>query len=135
MPECSNFGDFDFGPLRSLENETPATRMAFVRRLWPQISAGLDAGHNLVVVHQRLAAGGFDIPYSTLAVYVNRIRLEQARTKTSRTRPVEKTSPKRTQPPPSQARTDPLANLEKYGTANLPGFHFTGEPPDPDKLF
>jgi hypothetical protein len=135
MPESNTLGEHDLEPLCSLPDELPATRIALVRRLWPQISAALHAGHNLVVVHERLTEGGFVIPYSTLAACVHRIRLEQARTLPSRARPVEKTSPKRTQPLPSQARTDPLANLEKYGTANLPGFHFTGEPPDPDKLF
>ena len=133
MPESNTLGEHDLGPLSSLPDELPATRIALVRRLWPQISAALHAGHNLVVVHDRLTEGGFVLPYSTLAACVHRIRLEQARTLPSRARPVEKTVQKRTQPRPGQA--DPLANLEKYGTANLPGFHFTGEPPDPDKLF
>ena len=109
--------------------------MAFVRRLWPDISTALNAGHNLMVVHQRLTAGGLEIPYSTFLVYVNRIRLEQARTSRPRPRIVEGSPQKRTTAPPKPRQADPLANLEKYGTASLRKFDFPGEPPDPKKLF
>ena len=135
MPDCSDFGDFDPAPLRALQNEPPATRMAFVRRLWPDIRAALNVGHNLMVVHQRLTAGGLDIPYSTFLVYVNRIRLEQARTSRPRPRVVEGSAQKRTTAPSKSSQADPLANLEKYGTASLRKFDFPGEPPDPKKLF
>jgi hypothetical protein len=110
--------------------------MALVRDIWPEINAALKAGHRLTVVHKRLATGGCHIAYRTLASCVNRIRLEQARTPRSRTVPVKTTVETRAQPARlGQDRPDPLANLEKYGTGSLPGFHFTGDLPDPDKLF
>ena len=135
MPESSQFGERDLGRLSALLDELPSSRIALVRRLWPQISAVPDAGHNLVAVHQRLTQGGFDIPYSTLAACVHRIRLEQARPLPTRARRVEKTTDKRAQPPQRRPEHDPLANLEKYGTASLRRFDYPGEPPDPKKLF
>jgi len=79
MPEVNKLRKVDLAPLRALPGETPATRMAFVRQLWPDINAALNFGHRLMVVHQRLTTGGFEIPYRTLVSCVNRIRLEQKR--------------------------------------------------------
>jgi hypothetical protein len=135
MPKFNNVDKGDLAPLRALQNEPPTTRMALVRQLWPEISAALTAGHRLTEVHQRLVAGQFDVPYRTLVYCVNRIRLEQARAKPLRPRAVTNADHKRAPTSKPSDRADPLANLEKYGTASLPGFHFTGDLPDPDKLF
>jgi len=135
MPESSQFGERDFGRLSALLDELPSRRIALVRRLWPRISPALDAGHNLVVVHQRLAEDGLDIPYSTLAACVHRIRLERTRSLPTRARRAEMTTDKRAHPPQRLTERDPLANLKKYGTESLRRFDYPGEPPDPKKLF
>jgi hypothetical protein len=152
MPELNKLREVDLAPLRALQGETPATRIAFVRQVWPDISAALNAGHSLTVVHQRLTAGGFDIPYRTLVSCVNRIRLEQARTVAGVSRPAKVTPPRagiraaHGAPTPDSAGSSsgavpprssrhPLANVLEHERRKLPGFHFTGEPPDPNKLF
>ena len=135
MPESSKFGERDFGRLSALLDELPSRRIALVRRLWPQISAALDAGHNLVVVHQRLAEDGLNLLYSTLAACVHRVRLERARSLPTRARRAEKTTDNRAQPSQRPTEHDPLANLKKYGTESLRRFDYPSEPPDPKKLF
>jgi len=140
MPEFNRKTEFDLGPLRALQSETP-TRMAAVRRVWPEICAALSAGHSLKMVQRRLSDGGFGIPYRTLVSCVNRIRREQARLGSSGMRH-RKAAPRTGLPemPPAKDRTDsakrdPMENLRKYGTDSRPRFRFTGEPPDPSKLF
>jgi hypothetical protein len=152
MPDLNKLREVDLAPLRALHSETPATRIAFVRQLWPDISAALNAGHSLTIVHQRLISGGVDIPYRTLVSCVNRIRLEQARTVAGVSRPARVTPPSagiraahgaptpdssgnsNGAVPPRSSR-HPMANLLEHDSRKLPGFHFTGEPPDPEKLF
>jgi len=135
MPESNQVGERSLGPLSSLPDKLPSTGIGLVRRLWPKIDAALKAGHNLVAVHESLREGGFDVPYSTLTSCVQRIRLEQARTAPSRAASAKKPLPKVASQPTSVGERDPMANLRKYGTGKVPGFHFTGEPPDPKKLF
>jgi len=135
MPESNNLRKGDIGRLRALQSEAPPTRVALVRQLWPDIGAALAAGHSLTEVHRRLVAGDFDISYRSLVYCVNRIRLEQAKTAPARTGSARKPLPKVATQPTSVGERDPMANLRKYGTGKVPGFHLTGEPPDPKKLF
>jgi hypothetical protein len=133
MSEFNKYGDADLGALRRLCDELPTGRIALVRRLWPEISVALDAGHSLIVVHRKLSEGGFELPYRTFVWCVNRIRLEQARTVPLRLR--GRRAAEQTHPPDQrQAERDPLANLRKYGTDKLPRFDFNSIP-DPEKLF
>ena len=133
MPESNEVGERTLGPLSSLPDRLPSTRIGLVRRLWPQIDAALNAGHNLVAVHESLREGGFDIPYSTLTACVHRIRREQSRPLRHRPHVAEKADQTRPEPDSSAPR-DPLANLKKYGSKYRPRFEWTGIP-DPSKLF
>jgi len=84
MSETNELQDVDLSPLRALRREAPATRMAQVRKAWPDIRFALEAGHSLKVVHQRLKQGGLSIPYRTLVGYVSRIRFEQSKNSSPR---------------------------------------------------
>jgi hypothetical protein len=53
--------------------------MAFVRGLYPEISATVQMGHTLKDIHQRLAEDGVEVSYTVLLSYINRIRREKAR--------------------------------------------------------
>ena len=111
MSANNELQDVDLSPLRALRREAPATRMAKVRKAWPDIRAALEAGHSLKVVHQRLSQGGLSIPYRTLVAYVNRIRFEQS--KNARPRATEGKRPSSLSLPRARSLTltgsDPLA--------------------------
>ena len=133
MSEFNRYGDADLTPLCKLRDELPTGRIALIRRLWPEISVAMNAGHSLIVVHRKLSEGGFELPYRTFVWCVNRVRLEQARIAPlhmRRRRTLEQTRP----PDQGRAERDPLANLRKYGTDKLPRFDFNSIP-DPEKLF
>src|SRR5215467_10693820 len=63
----------------SLKSEKPHSKMAVLRGLYPEISATLIVGHTLKDIHQRLAEDGFEISYTVLLTYLNRIRREKVR--------------------------------------------------------
>jgi hypothetical protein len=68
-----------FERFRSLKSERPRSKMAVLRGLYPEISATLLVGHTLKDIHQRLVEDGFEISYTVLLTYLNRIRLEKGR--------------------------------------------------------
>jgi hypothetical protein len=64
---------------RSLKNEKPRSKMAFLRGLYPEIASTLQMGHTLKDIHQRLVEDGVDVSYTVLLNYISRIRRERAR--------------------------------------------------------
>ena len=63
--------------LRNLTTEMPTTKMGQVRWAWQDIQSALDAGHTLLVVHERLNEVGIEIGYRTLSLYIGRLQREQ----------------------------------------------------------
>ena len=62
---------------RALKTETPRSKIALFRSLYPEISATLRIGHTLREIHERLAEDGVDISYALLRNYMSRMRREQ----------------------------------------------------------
>ena len=79
MPDITKLEISWLKPLRALLRETPVTQAALIRAAWPDIKAVLDAGYTLRAVHAKLSEGGVNLPYSTLARYVNRLRAVETR--------------------------------------------------------
>jgi len=114
--------------------------MTSIRRAWPEIVATLKAGHSLKRVCESLNADGVAVEYKTLRAYVSILRREQNQRSMVvpvkpvpgpvvqvLQRPVPETKP--------QERSNPLATAMEY-LSKVRGFqNFTGEPPDPDKIF
>jgi|GEM_PF-2109123 len=92
---------------RELKNEKPRSKMAFLRGVYPEIAATLQMGHTLKDIHQRLVEDGIEVSYTVFLSYVNRIRLEKARSPFVQNRQLL-TAPAPTEKPPA-AREDPLA--------------------------
>ena len=67
----------DLTPLRALSQERPSSKMALIRRAWPDILAALKVGHSLKRVCERLREDGILIGYNTLCSCVSRLRREQ----------------------------------------------------------
>ena len=63
--------------LRALSRERPCSKMALIRRSWPDILAALRAGHSLKRVCERLSDEGIPIGYRTLCSYVSRLRRDK----------------------------------------------------------
>jgi hypothetical protein len=130
--------------LRALCAEKPDRTMARVRLLWPLIQTALEGGHSLKRVCERLNEDGFAINYRTLSTCVSIVRRETRRPSVNARKHRARPSAIASTAPPTTAlaaltshesQRDPLANLRKYGTDRLPGFHSAEEPPDPEKLF
>ena len=61
---------------RALKNETPKSKIALSRSLYPEIVATLRIGHTLREIQERLAEDGVDISYALLRNYISRMRRE-----------------------------------------------------------
>jgi len=115
--------------------------MVLIRHAWPDILAALNSGHTLKRVRGRLNEVGISVKYKTLSAYVGILRREQARLAAP---PLERKP--RPAPFPDQipvpatsvaaiSRSNPFATAMEY-LNKVRGFqNFTGEPPDPDKIF
>src|SRR5215471_991686 len=137
--------------------EKPHSTMALIRHAWPDILAALNSGHNLKRIHRRLNEVGIAVKYKTLSAYIIILRREQAQRSAPSLmpsgsppragRPAIGDPPKpRSAPVPDPvhvpetstsviSRPDPLATAMEY-LNKVRGFqNFTGEPPDPDKIF
>jgi hypothetical protein len=115
--------------------------MASIRHLLPDILAARNSGHTLKRVCRRLNELGIDIKYKTLSAYVGILRREQSRRSTingeRKPQLVAVPEPVRVFPTsaPAISRPSPLATAMEY-LGKVRGFqNFTGEPPDPDKIF
>ena len=119
----------------------PDSKVTSIRRAWPEIAATLDAGHSLKRVCECLNADGVAVEYKTLGAYVSILRREQnQRSMVVPNKPAVPGSvvqvPQRPVPETKrQERSNPLATAMEY-LSKVRGFqNFTGEPPDPDKIF
>src|SRR5215831_14016042 len=65
--------------LAALRENTPRTKAARVRALWPEIKAALEKGHTLKAVCDCLEADGIAITVQTLGSYLTRIRRNSLR--------------------------------------------------------
>jgi hypothetical protein len=119
-------------------------KMASIRHAWPDIVAVLNAGHSLKRVCECLNADGIAIEYKTLRAYVSILRREQNRRSMqvidhkARSTPVSGPVHLPLRPVAATSRPDlsnPMATAMEY-LNRVRGFqNFTGEPPDPDKIF
>ena len=66
-------------PVAALADEKPATLMAPLRNVWPEVEKAIRVGHTLVVIHRRLNQMGIPITYRRLAVYRGRIQREKVK--------------------------------------------------------
>lgn len=64
-------------PIASLAGERPATLMAQLRAIWPDVERALNVGHTLRVIHRRLNQMGIPITYRRLTVYRGRLQREK----------------------------------------------------------
>ena len=118
------------------------SKIASIRDAWPDILTALKAGHTLKHVCERLNEAGVAVEYKMLRAYVSVVRREQSRPvptppklkpRSARV-PVPDPLP-HPAPAPTPSRPNPLATAMEY-LSKVRGFqNFTGEPPDPDKIF
>jgi hypothetical protein len=131
-------GLIDLNRLAALREENPRSLMAYIRFAWPEIRAALDRGHTLKAVHQRLQECGINIGYRHLSSYVGRLR-QQDRRSDMPSPPIAGRKAGVAEPPerPAAVResnpNDPLANVRER-TKKRPGFNFSDEPADEEKL-
>jgi hypothetical protein len=64
-------------PVAELASEKPATLMAQLRAVWPEVERALEVGHTLRVIHRRLSQMGIPITYRRLTVYRGRLQREK----------------------------------------------------------
>jgi hypothetical protein len=118
----------------------PDSTMTSIRRAWPEIAATLNPGHSLKRVCECLNADGVAVDYKTLRAYVSILRREQnPRSMVVSDKPAPGPVvqvPKRPESETKrQQRSNPLATAMEY-LSKVRGFqNFTGEPPDPEKIF
>ena len=66
-------------PVAELASEKPATLMAQLRAVWPEVERALEVGHTLRVIHRRLNQMGIPITYRRLTVYRGRLQREKGK--------------------------------------------------------
>jgi hypothetical protein len=136
----------DLTRLAALREESPKSLMGCIRLAWPDIKSALDRGHSLKLIHERLNECGIRIGYRHLSVYVGRLRRQtpapvpsksasgpqpDATATLQRDRAAHRRE--KEQISPEDSRPDPLANVRER-MKKRPGFQFSDEPADEDKL-
>ena len=125
-------------PVAELASEKPATLMAQLRAVWPEVERALQVGHTLRVIHRRLNQMGIPITYRRLTVY--RGRLQREKEKNGRSLAKAQTA---IQPiaagidggPGSAAKTfDPLFNFREQEKKRVV-WQYPSGPPGESKLF
>ena len=118
------------------------SKMASIRHAWPDIVAVLNAGHSLKRVCECLNADGVAVEYKTLRAYVSILRREQNQRSMpvidhkARSTPVSGPVQVPLRPVPATSRlSDPMATAMEYLNRVRVFQSFTGDPPDPDKIF
>ena len=118
------------------------SKIASIRDAWQDILTALKAGHTLKHVCERLNEAGVAVEYKMLRAYVSVLRREQSR----ETPPLLQPEPRSAcvpvpdslphpAPAPTTSTPNPLATDMDY-LSKVRGFqNFTGEPPEPDKIF
>ena len=123
-------------PVAELASEKPATLMAQLRAVWPEVERALEVGHTLRVIHRRLNQMGIPITYRRLTVYRGRLQREKKKSDRSLAKA-------QTVIPPNAAGADggsasktfdPLFNFREQEKKRVVWQYPTG-PPDESKLF
>jgi hypothetical protein len=110
--------------VEALAQQKPATLMAQLRSVWPQVEEALKIGHSLRVIHERLNMAGIAISYRRLRVYRGRIQRGKKVTGAAQPETVEH---------PKAQTFDPLANLREQEQKRVDWQYPLG-PPDERKL-
>ena len=125
-------------PVAELASEKPATLMAQLRAVWPEVERALQVGHTLRVIHRRLNQMGIPITYRRLTVYRGRLRREKEKigrilAKTQTVIPPI-VAGKDGGSGPGSKTFDPLFNFREQEKKRVIWQYPTG-PPDESKLF
>ena len=116
-------------PVDTLAREKPATLMAQLRAVWPQVDEALKAGHKLRLIHKRLNMAGIPISYQCLIVYRGRIERRKKARGTSPKAPLSTGAAENT-----TKAVDLLANLRAQEQKRVV-WQYPSGPPDESKLF
>ena len=112
----------------ALSSEKPATLMAQLRAVWPDVQRASQVGHTLRVIHRRLNQMGIPITYRRLTVYRGRLQREKTKTVTA---PVSLAT--EGEPAPVSKAFDPLANWKAQEKKRV-DWKYPSGPPDERKL-
>jgi hypothetical protein len=124
-------------PIASLASEKPATLIAQIRAVWPDVERALNVGHTLRVIHRRLNQMGIPITYRRLTVY--RGRLQREKEKSGRSPSSGQTIMAPTSLGtgsdfgPSLKTFDPLSNFREQEKKRVV-WQYPSGPPDESKL-
>ena len=124
-------------PVVSLASEKPATLMAQLRAVWPDVERALNVGHTLRVIHRRLNQMGMPITYRRLTVYRGRLQREKEKSgrvlaKTQTVIPPIAAGKDDGSGPASKA-FDPLSNFREQEKKRVV-WQYPSGPPDESKL-
>ena len=121
----------------SLAVEKPATLMAQLRALWPDVERALHVGHTLRVIHRRLNQMGIPITYRRLTVYRGRLQREKENNGRSSVKAQTVVSPiaaeKDGDSGPASKAFDPLSNFREQEKKRVV-WQYPSGPPDESKL-
>jgi len=115
-------------PVAALSSEKPATLMAQLRAVWPDVQRASQVGHTLRVIHRRLNQMGIPITYRRLTVYRGRLQREKTKTVTA---PVSLAT--EGEPAHLSKAFDPLANWKVQEKKRV-DWKYPSGPPDERKL-
>ena len=125
-------------PVAELASEKPATLMAQLRAVWPEVERALEVGHTLRVIHRRLNQMGIPITYRRLTVYRGRLQREKEKSGRSLATPQSAIPPiaarKDGGSSPCSKTFDPLLNFREQEKKRVV-WQYPSGPPDESKLF
>ena len=126
----------ELSPVAELASEKPATLMAQLRAVWPEVERALEVGHTLRVIHGRLNQMGIPITYRRLTVYRGRLQREKESgrvlAKTQTVIPPIAAGKDDGSGPASKA-FDPLSNFREQEKKRVV-WQYPSGPPDESKL-
>jgi hypothetical protein len=124
-------------PVVSLASEKPATLIAQLRAVWPDVERALNVGHTLRVIHRRLNQMGVPITYRRLTVYRGRLQREKEKSGQSRAKAQSLIPPVATGKDdgssPGSKAFDPLSNFREQEKKPVV-WQYPSGPPDESKL-
>jgi len=124
-------------PVAELAGETPATLMAQLRAVWPDVERALQIGHKLRVIHGRLNRMGIPITYRRLTVYRGRLQREKEKNAMNLAKGQTAIMPIAARTDSGSGRNsntfDPLVNFREQEKKRV-GWQYPTGPPDESKL-
>jgi hypothetical protein len=121
----------------ALASEKPATLMAQLRAVWPDVERALNVGHTLRVIHRRLNEMGIPITYRRLTVYRGRLQREKEKSGRSLAKAETVIPPvaagKDDSSGPGSKAFDPLRNFREQEKKRVV-WQYPSGPPDESKL-